>query len=123
MRTALVLLLVAGASAAASAAADAVRPPLVAAAKNGDRDALRALVEQRADVNAAEADGTTALHWASHRDDLDSAGLLVARRRQRERGERSRRDAAVDCQPERQRVARQGPAAGGGGSQPGVAAR
>ena len=33
--------------------------------------------QQRADVNAADADGTTALHWASHRDDLDSAGLLL----------------------------------------------
>jgi len=77
MRTALLLLLVTGASSAASAAAGADRPPLVAAAKNGDRAALRALVLQRADVNVADGDGTTALHWASHRDDLDSAGLLV----------------------------------------------
>ena len=29
------------------------------------------------DVNAAEADGTTALHWASYRDDLESAELLI----------------------------------------------
>ena len=77
MRTALLLLLVTGASSAASAAAGADRPPLVAAAKHGDGAALRALVQQRADVNAADGDGTTALHWASHRDDLDSAGLLV----------------------------------------------
>ena len=53
------------------------RPPLVAAAKNGDREALRALVKQGADVNAAEADGTTALHWASYRDDVESADLLI----------------------------------------------
>lgn len=77
MRTALLVLLVTGASPAASAAAGADRPPLVAAAKSGDPAALRALVQQRADVNAADGDGTTALHWASHRDDLDSAGLLV----------------------------------------------
>lgn len=74
MRTAL-LLLVIGASSVLSA--DTVRPPLVAAAKAGDRDALRALVQRHADLNAADGDGTTALHWASHRDDLDSAGLLV----------------------------------------------
>ena len=76
MQTAL-LLLVISASAAVSAAAAADRPPLVAAAKNGDRAALRLLVQQRADVNAADGDGTTALHWASHLDDLDSAGLLL----------------------------------------------
>jgi ankyrin repeat protein len=29
------------------------------------------------DVNAAEADGTTPLHWASYRDDLESARLLL----------------------------------------------
>ena len=53
------------------------RPPLVDAAKNGDRDALRALLQKKVDVNAAEADGTTALHWASYRDDLESADLLL----------------------------------------------
>ena len=30
-----------------------------------------------ADVNATEADGTTPLHWASYRDDLESADLLI----------------------------------------------
>ena len=38
---------------------------------------LRALIQQKADVNAAEADGTTALHWASYRDDAESADLLI----------------------------------------------
>src|SRR5258706_4355853 len=28
-------------------------------------------------VNAAEGDGSTALHWASYRDDVESAGLLI----------------------------------------------
>src|SRR6266704_5106089 len=55
----------------------AARPPLVEAARNGDRDALRALLQKGAIVNAAEADGTTALHWASYRDDVESAGLLI----------------------------------------------
>jgi ankyrin repeat protein len=57
--------------------AEAARPPLVDAAKKGDRAALGALLRDKADVNAADADGTTALHWASHHDDLDSAQLLL----------------------------------------------
>jgi len=51
--------------------------PLVDAARNTDRAAVRALLQKGTDVNAAEADGTTALHWASHRDDLESADLLI----------------------------------------------
>jgi ankyrin repeat protein len=35
------------------------------------------VLQQRADVDAAEADGTTALHWAVQRDDADTATLLV----------------------------------------------
>src|SRR4051812_25040329 len=57
--------------------AAAGRPPLVDTARNGDRDALRALLRKGADVNAAEADGSTALHWASYRDDVESADLLL----------------------------------------------
>ena len=41
------------------------------------RTALRALLQKGANVNAAEADGTTALHWASYRDDVESADLLI----------------------------------------------
>jgi ankyrin repeat protein len=62
---------------AATGAAAASRPPLVEAAKNGDRAALSLLLRNTVDVNTAEADGTTALHWASHRDDLESAKLLL----------------------------------------------
>lgn len=58
-------------------ASPATRPPVVDAAKSGDKDALRALIQKKADVNAADADGTTALHWASYRDDLESADLLI----------------------------------------------
>ena len=50
---------------------------LVDAARNADREGLRALLKKGADVNLAAADGTTALHWASYRDDLDSADLLI----------------------------------------------
>src|SRR5579864_9841752 len=51
-------------------------PPLVEAAKNGDVAAVRALLP-KADVNAAQGDGTTALHWAAHRDDVAMADLLI----------------------------------------------
>jgi ankyrin repeat protein len=53
------------------------RPSLVDVAKNGDMEALRALLKQGASVNAAGADGTTALHWASYRDEVESADLLI----------------------------------------------
>jgi uncharacterized protein len=53
------------------------RPSLIAAVKRGDVAAVRALIQQNADVNAAEADGATALHWASYRDDLASADALL----------------------------------------------
>ena len=42
-----------------------------------DRAAIRALLNQHADVNAAQVDGMTALHWAAYHDDLEAAELLV----------------------------------------------
>jgi uncharacterized protein len=55
----------------------AAPPTLVDAAKKGDREALRSLIQKKSDVNAAEGDGTTALHWAAYRDDLDAVDLLI----------------------------------------------
>jgi ankyrin len=51
--------------------------PLIEAAKNSDRSAVRALIAKGADVNAVEPDGTTALHWASYRDDVESADAML----------------------------------------------
>ena len=51
--------------------------PLVQAAKAADSEAVRALLAQRVDVDAPEADGTTALHWAAYQGDIDTARLLV----------------------------------------------
>jgi ankyrin repeat protein len=52
--------------------------PLVEAAKKRDVAAVRALLRrQPAAVNAAEADGTTALHWVTDHDDVATAQLLV----------------------------------------------
>jgi ankyrin len=51
--------------------------PLVDAVKSGDKAAALALIDRRADVNAPEADGTTALHWAVHQNDLDLVQRLL----------------------------------------------
>ena len=74
-----VALLVAGLVAAASAEAGARRAaPLVEAVKAVDVDRVRALVGDPAvDVNAAEPDGATALHWAAHKDDARLVALLL----------------------------------------------
>jgi ankyrin repeat protein len=43
----------------------------------GDRDAVRALLQQGADVNASQGDGMTALHWAAQRGDAEMTAMLV----------------------------------------------
>jgi uncharacterized protein len=52
-------------------------PPLIAAVRNGDSQAVQALLKGRADVNGRQGDGATALHWAAHLDDLRTAQLLI----------------------------------------------
>ena len=47
------------------------------AAKEGNRAQVQALLGQHADVNAAQSDGMTALHWAARNDDLALAQLLI----------------------------------------------
>ena len=51
---------------------------LIEAVKNTDAKAVRSLLQQHVDVNAAEADGFTALHWAAQRDNLEIADLLLS---------------------------------------------
>jgi ankyrin repeat protein len=63
---------------AAFAATAGAQIPLIDAVKRGDRAAVRALLQQQADVNAGEPDGTTALHWAAQQDDQDTVRLLLA---------------------------------------------
>jgi ankyrin repeat protein len=48
------------------------------AAARGDLAALRSLLQQRADVNGAQGDGMTALHWAADRGDEELATLVIA---------------------------------------------
>ena len=50
---------------------------LVDAVKNQDKDAARALLKLQVDVNVAHGDGATALHWAAHWDDLETADELI----------------------------------------------
>jgi uncharacterized protein len=58
----------------------AAAPPdsrLSDAAMNGDHAAFQSLLKERADVNGAQGDGSTALHWAAFRDDLEMARSLI----------------------------------------------
>jgi ankyrin len=47
------------------------------AAQKGDRAAVQKLILQKADVNAPQVDGATALHWAVYRQDLELADMLI----------------------------------------------
>ena len=54
-----------------------IESPVADAAMRGDRAAVRALLQQGADVNAAQGDGMTALHWASRAGDADTVRMLI----------------------------------------------
>ena len=48
------------------------------AVMRGDAAMVRTLLKQGADVNAAQTDGMTALHWAASRGDAELAAMLLA---------------------------------------------
>ena len=52
-------------------------PPLVDAARHADAAAVQALLDGGAHAGEAAADGTTALHWASYRNDAEAAEVLL----------------------------------------------
>jgi ankyrin repeat protein len=54
--------------------------PLADAVMHGDVAAVQALLAHGADVNAAQGDGMTALHWAALNGDLKTTSLLLAAR-------------------------------------------
>ena len=72
------LLLPGFALAAGAFAAARADSPVLSAAKRGDVEALRSELRSGGDVNAAEGDGFTALHWAAKRGDAELAGVLIA---------------------------------------------
>ena len=47
------------------------------AVQRGDRAAVQKLIASKADVNAAQADGATALHWAVYREDVELIDTLI----------------------------------------------
>ena len=51
--------------------------PVADAAMEGDRETVQALIRSGADVDAAQGDGMTALHWAAQRGDAELARLLL----------------------------------------------
>ena len=55
----------------------ASRALLADATEKMDRSKIHALLQQHVDVNTPQADGMTALHWATYLDDLEIAELLV----------------------------------------------
>jgi ankyrin repeat protein len=64
----------------ASASLAAEKATLADAAEQRNKALIRTLLDSGADVNAAQADGMTALHWAVYNDDADTAALLVRSR-------------------------------------------
>jgi ankyrin repeat protein len=59
------------------AAASPPESPVADAAMHGQVDRVRALLHEGADVNAAQGDGMTALHWAAERGNASLAEILV----------------------------------------------
>ena len=73
-RNTLFALMLAATSYSFAAGADA---RLADAVMRADRDAIRSLLQQKSDVNATQADGMTALHWATRMNDLETAQALI----------------------------------------------
>ena len=64
--------------ASATLAQAAAQLPLMQAARRGDVQTVRTLIKQGSDVNAVEADGSTALHHAANRGDSAVVEALLA---------------------------------------------
>ena len=60
-----------------TASAAAGKSEVADVAMRGDTAAVRTLLAQRADVNAPQVDGATALHWAAYRSDKELVDMLI----------------------------------------------
>ena len=58
-------------------AAAAEETPVADAAESRDAAVIETLLKTGADVNAAQVDGMTALHWAVYHDEFQTTKLLV----------------------------------------------
>jgi uncharacterized protein len=76
MKRAIVAVAFCLAAASTAGAADDTLPGLIQA---GNRDAALKMIAAGADVNTAQGDGTTPLHWAVYKVDTDLARALLAR--------------------------------------------
>lgn len=56
----------------------AAEAPLADAVEKRNQSKIAALLKRKADVNAAQADGMTALHWAAYHEDLKTAKQIIA---------------------------------------------
>lgn len=61
-----------------TASAAPARAPLADAAEKMNRAQIRALIRQHVDINAAQPDGMTSLHWATYHDDTEIVQLLIS---------------------------------------------
>ena len=62
----------------AGAGSAALRSPVLDAAKRGDVESLKSELRAGADVNAAQGDGFTAIHWAAKTGNREVAEVLIA---------------------------------------------
>ena len=51
--------------------------PLADAVQRGDKATMLSLLKKQVDVNAAQGDGATALHWAVYLNDAETTALVI----------------------------------------------
>ena len=98
-------LLLAGLWAVASVTA-APKSDVADAAMRGDKSAVRTLLQQKADVNAPQIDGTSALDWAVQANDLELVTRSPSARGGAERSPAANQAGATPlsaCHPKRKR--------------------
>ena len=71
------VVLAAATSTTAAATSTTFDPELIEAVRRGDVSAVRSLIRRGSDVNAAQGDGLTPLHWAAMNGEAEIAEILV----------------------------------------------